>query len=322
MQRRSFLLTATAAATSLAAPPLLAQDNSTISLVLPLSPGSGADTTARILASAMAQDLKRSVVVDNKPGGDTMIAAQYVLNHPADGTRLLFVSPTAMVLLPLVNKKLKFDPATQLEPVMLTVRGGTALIAKGGRYKSLAEFVADAKANPGKLSIATYSGHYYKLLSLLVQRELGIRLNDVQYKGPTPALNDVIGGTVDAMLIDAGAAREFHLAGRVNMLALTHARRPEAFAEVPTFEELGYPKVTSYIWTGFAVKAGTPPEITQRLARSLAAGLKSKAYLDFMEKEKSGAEIIAYDPAQTRQYIQQENKRFADLVAQTGYSVE
>lgn len=322
MERRSFLLTAVAAATSLGAPSLRAQGTSTISLVMPLGPGSGADTTARLLADYMGRDLKRSVIVENKPGADTMIAAQYVLNYPADGTRVLFISPTTAVLLPLVNKKLGFDPATQLEPIMLTLRNGTALIVKAGRYKSLAELVADAKARPGKISIATYAGHYYKLISLLMQRDLGIELNDVQYKSPTPAINDVIGGTVDAMLIDAGAAREFYLAGRINMLALTHARRPEMFNEVPTFEELGYPRVTSYIWTGFAVKTGTPPEIIQRLSQSLSAALQSKLHLDHLAKQKSGSEIMAYDPERAKQYIQQESKRFADLIANTGYTAE
>ncbi|GAB2478435.1 tripartite tricarboxylate transporter substrate binding protein [Comamonas humi] len=320
MQRRSFLQTGAAAALAMHAP-LWAQDKSPISIIMPVGGGTGVDTSTRILADVVSRELQRSVILENKPGADTMIATQHVLNGPTDGSRVLLISPSNMVLVPLVNKKLAFKPETQLQPVILSVRGGAALIVKAGRHRTLAEFVADAKANPGKLSVATYGGHYYKLLALLIQHELGIELNSVQYKDPAPAMADVVGGNVDAMVIDAGAAREFFRAGKTQILALTHESRPQAFLDVPTFRELGYPGLTAYVWIGYAVKAGTPPEVVQRLYRAFSVALKSPEYVSYMEKSSAGSELIDFDADKTRAYVQEERKRFAALIDKTGYTV-
>ena len=321
MQRRRFLLGSAVAATAWAAnSPLLAQDKTPISIIMPLGGGTGADTSTRILADVLSRELQRTVIVENKPGADTMIATQYVLNGPADGTRVLMLSPSNMVIVPLVNKGMRFNPETQLQPIITSVRGGAALVVKAGRYKSLAEFVAYAKANPGKASLATYSGHYYKLLALMIQRDLGIQLNNVQYKAPAPALGDVVGGNVDAMIIDAGAAREFFRAGKIHLLALTHENRPPAFQDVPTFSELGYSGSTAYVWIGYGVKAGTPPELVQRLYKAFSAALKSKEYLAYMEQSSAGSETVDFDPEKTRLYAQEERKRFARLIEKTGYT--
>jgi tripartite-type tricarboxylate transporter receptor subunit TctC len=233
---------------------------------------------------------------------------------------VLFTSPSNMVLVPLINKKLDYRPQVELQPVITALRGGTAMLVRNGRFKNLEEFVAEAKKNPGKVSLATYGGHYYKLLGLMIQRELGIQLNNVNYKDPAPAVNDVVGGNVDAMLSDAGGAREFFRAGKTHILALTHERRPEAFKEVPTFKELGHPGLVAYIWTGFAVKAGTPPDVVERLYKAFSSALKSKEFTDYMAASNAGSEIVDFDPEKTRQYADQERKRFADLIEKTGYT--
>ncbi|MNN16378.1 Tripartite tricarboxylate transporter family receptor [compost metagenome] len=154
----------------------------------------------------------------------------------------------------------------------------------------------------------------------MIQRDLGIQLNNVQYKAPAPALNDVVGGNVDAMIIDAGASREFFRAGKIHLLALTHERRPLAFQDVPTFSELGYPGSTAYIWIGYGVKAGTPPEMVRRLYQGFSAALKSKEYLAYMEQTGAGSEVVDFDPEKTRLYAQEERKRFAGLIGQIGYA--
>ena len=321
MQRRDALRAALAAIGTLAAnglTPAWAQ-GAALNIIMPIGGGTGADTSTRILADVMGRELKRSVVIENKPGADTMIATQHVLGGPADGSRLLFTSPSNMVIVPLVNKKLNFTPQTQLQPVITTVRGGTSLVVKNGRFKSLADFVAAAKKEPGKLSLATYGGHYYKLLALMIQQELGITLNMAPYKDPAPAVNDLVGGNVDAMLSDAGGAREFFRAGKTHILAQTHERRPESFKDVPTFKELGHANLVAYIWTGFAVKAGTPPDVAARLHQAVSNALKSKEFADYMAATNSGAEIVDFNPEQTRQYIDAERKRFAALIDKTGY---
>ncbi|ARU05555.1 hypothetical protein CCO03_13465 [Comamonas serinivorans] len=293
---------------------------SALNVIMPIGGGTGADTSTRLLADVIGRELKRSVVIENKPGADTMIATQHVLSGSSDGSRVLFTSPSNMVIVPLVNKRLNFNPAAQLQPVITAMRGGTSLVVKSGRFKDLAEFVAAAKRAPGQVSLATYGGHYYKLLGLMIQRELGIELNLAPYKDPAPAVNDVVGGNVDAMLSDASGAREFFRAGKTHILAQTHGRRPQAFHDVPTFQELGHPGLVAYIWTGFAVKAGTPPEVVAQLYQSFSRALKSKEYVDYMAANSSGAEVVDLDPEQTRQYLDAERKRFAALIDKTGYT--
>ncbi|MDR0276172.1 MAG: tripartite tricarboxylate transporter substrate binding protein [Burkholderiaceae bacterium] len=322
MKRRSFLLTTAASVSSLAAySPLWAQENSPISIIVPVNAGSGGDASTRVLANILSRQLQRPVLVENKPGADAMIATRYVLNGPTDGTRILLTSPTNMVIVPLVDKKTDFNPETQLQPIITSARGGTALVVKADAYKSLAEFVADAKARPGIVSLGTYGGHYYKLLALMMQQELGIKLNTVAYKDPTPAMSDVVGGNINAMLGDSGGARPFFEAGKTHILALTNEQRPAVLSSVPTFQELGYPGLTAYIWVGFAVKAGTSPEIVNRLFQLFSAGLKSKEYLDYMEKSSGGTEVVGFDPEKTRLYAQEERKRFKALIEKTGYSI-
>lgn len=174
--------------------------------------------------------------------------------------------------------------------------------------------------NPGKVSLATYGGHYYKLLSLMIQRELGIELNVVSYKTPAPAANDVVGGIVDAILMDAGGARDFFIAGKTQILALTHERRLPTYEGVPTFKELGFPRLESYIWTGFSVKAGTPSDVVDELYQSISSALKSKEYRDYLLASNVGTEIVNFSPEKARQYQEEESKRFATLIAQTGYT--
>ncbi len=321
MQRRTFLQrSAAAAATAWAAPSIaLAQDKSPISIIMPLGGGTGADTSTRILATILSRELGRSVIIENKPGADSMIATQYVLNGPTDGTRIVYLSPTNMVLVPLINKNLKFDPETELQPIITSVRGGATLIAKAGRFKSLADLVARAKAEPGVLSLATYGGHYYKLLGMMIQRDLGVQFNNIPYKDPAPAVNDVVGGNVDAMIIDAGGAREFYRDRKIDLLALTHETRPPAFTEIPTFAELGYPNSTAYIWVGYGVKAGTSPELVQRFYQAFSSALQSREYVDYMKQNSAGSELIDFGPDKTRLYAQEERKRFASLIERTGY---
>lgn len=323
MQRRDVLRTGAAALGTLGAGwlnPARAQPQ-TISIVMPVGGGTGGDTSARVLADVVARKLKSAVIIENRPGADTMIANQYVLNGPTDGGRVLFISPSSMVILPLVNKNLDFNPQTQLQPVILTSRGGAALMVKSERFKTIEEFIAEARKEPGKISLATYGGHYYKLLALMIQRELGIHLNSVPYKDPTPAISNVIGGNVDAMLIDAGSAREFVRSGKTRVIALTHERRPDIFNDVPTFKEMGYPQLVSYIWIGYAVKAGTPPDMVSRLYQAFSSALKSKEYMDYMAATNSGAETIDFNSEQALQYIDGERKRFAALIEKTGYTV-
>jgi tripartite-type tricarboxylate transporter receptor subunit TctC len=321
MQRRKVL--AAGAATiglGLACRAMAQQMPGTIALVLPMGGGSGGDTASRQIADIMAKRTRRSVIVENKPGADTLIATQYVLNGPADGSRVLFTSPSNLVINPIINPKLPYNPQTDLIPLITTVRGGTVLVVKPGRHASLEAFIEDARKKPGGIALGTYGGHYYRLIGLMLERELGIQLNHVPYPSPSPALNDVMGGTLDAMLIDASGVAEFHRAGKVKALAVTHEKRPAAFSEVPCFHELGYGELTSYIWIGFAAKAGTPAAIVAELEQALTEAVDAPEFVQYVQATAAGGERVNFNGARTRQYLQEERKRFLRLIQTTGYT--
>lgn len=321
MQRRVLLAAGTAMiGLGLASRATAQQMPGTIALVLPLGGGSGGDTTARHIADIMAKRTRRSVIVENKPGADTLIATQHVLNGPADGSRVLFTSPSNLVINPIINQKLPYNPQTDLIPLITTVRGGTVLVVKPGRQTSLEAFIEDARKKPGGISLGTYGGHYYRLLALMIERELGIKLNPIPYPSPSPALNDVMGGTLDAMLIDASGVSEFYRAGKVQALAMTHEKRPVAFKDVPCFHELGYRELTSYIWIGFAAKAGTPAPIIAELEQALTEAVDAPEFIQYVESTAAGGERVNFNGAKTRQYLQEERKRFQRLIQTTGYT--
>jgi tripartite-type tricarboxylate transporter receptor subunit TctC len=319
MQRRQFLSSSAAAVGLCAAGDLAAQERGPLSIVVPVGPGSTADTTSRILGDLVSKSLGRTVIVENKPGADTMISLNHVLAGPTDGSRVLFLSPSPVVLNPLLNKSLTYDPDRDITPIMLAQRGGTLLISRSGKYASLKDFIEDARKNPGKVSVATYAGHWYRLLALMIGSELNLNVINVPYKEPTPALTDLIGGNVDAMVIDGVGAREFYNAKKITALAITQEKRADLFPDVPTFAELGYPELTAYVWLGFAVKGGTPPDVVARLYQAFHQALFSKEYSDYLNKIRTGQERLGLDGAQARKYIESERARFRNVIEKTGY---
>lgn len=258
-----------------------AQSRDVYSMIIPMGGGSGGDTGSRIIAEAASKILNKTVIVENKPGGDTMIATSHVINGPADGSRILLTTPSTWLILPMLGTYPKYKPEIQLEPVITYARGAAALVCKTGRFADLHAMIAAAKKDPGKVSIATYGGHYYKLLAWMIQHELGVVFNHVSYKDPSTATNDVLGGNVDLLIRDAGGAREFVLAGKNQVLALTNEKNPGTFKDARTFSELGFPSLSIYVWTGYAIKSGAPKELTERLYQAFSGALRSKEYMAY-----------------------------------------
>lgn len=314
------LLSLVALAAGAIAPPVLAQDkfpNRPLTFIVPLAPGSGADTTTRLVAEELGKDLNVPVVVENKPGADTLIAVQSMLKAPADGHTVLLITPSSVTLGPALNPKLPYDASRDIRPLTASSRGqATFVTAAGSRFDSLQALIDAARSQPGTVSMATYGGHYYRLATELLAHQAGVRFNLIPYNSPTQALSDVVGGTVDAMIVDTGAVLPMIDSGKVRPLAVSGVERHAKLPGVPTVRETGLPDYSSYIWIGFAVHGSTPDSQAAMLESALRKAIHSEAHL--AQIRTNGAEVVGNDSAELRQLIAADKERYTALLKQIG----
>lgn len=260
--------------------------NKSLTIVVPSAPGGSPDILARTIAPALSARLNQPVNVENKAGGAGNIAAQAVASATSDGYTLflandqLSVNQTLFPRLPLHAVK-SFAPALQLisSPQVLAVHREVPA-------KSVRELIAAAKANPGKLAVASPAvGTAGQLGVLLLQSQAQIKLNPVVYKSAQPALTDVLGKHADGIIVTVAPALPFIKEGRLRALAVSSANRSPALPDVPTFVEQGLPKFSFEAWQGFVVPAGTPKDVIDRLNREFNAILKQPDIHDALVKQ-------------------------------------
>jgi tripartite-type tricarboxylate transporter receptor subunit TctC len=267
-------LTRRQALATLSAPGLLfartafAQDfpSQTLRIVVPYAPGGGADIAARKVAVGMGELLKQTVLVDNRPGGYSAVATGYVTSQPADGYTMLMVDPSQFAINPHIYKKLPYDPAA-FEPVALVHRFPFILaVNPSTAAKTLKEFVAASRSRPAGINYGSAgSGTPLHLGMELAGSVMAIKSVHAPYKGVAPALNDLMGGQVDAVFADLPAALSYVQAGKLRALAISSRERHPLLPAVPTFAESGFPQVNVEAWLGLVVKRGTPAAVIQKL---------------------------------------------------------
>ncbi|AEI76847.1 extra-cytoplasmic solute receptor family protein 129 [Cupriavidus necator N-1] len=280
--------------------------------IVPLTQGSGSDTVTRFVAELVGKDLGQPAVVENRPGADTIIAVQSLLNAPADGYSILMISPSAMVINPLVNDKLPYDPR-DIRPLAAAIRASAVLVTGANSpYKSVADVLATARRKPHTVSLANYSYHY-RLGGLQLQQMAGIDLNHIPYKGAAQVQTDLMGGAVDLALLDVGGALPLLRAGKLRPLAVTtRARHPE-LPDVPTVRESGVANYELSVWIGFGVSSKTPEPIAQKLEASLLKALGTPEFRNFAART-AYAEVLAEPGKQMRAMIASERVRYGELV--------
>lgn len=248
--------------------PAFAQANypsQTIKLVVPFPPGGSADGVARTIAQALQDSWGQPAIVENKPGASGTIANNFVVKAPADGHTILLAS-TALIQQPYLLDKLPYDPQVDLTPVILLGRSSSVFaVPLDSPAKTLKEFVAMVKANPGKFSIGSYgTGTPGHIQGALLKLQAGLDLVHVPFAGAAPLVTNLIGGQVSSGVVDGATARP-HLKS-VRPLAVTGPQRMRALPDVPTFTELGYHSFEPVGWFGLFVPAKTPPAVVQKLA--------------------------------------------------------
>src|SRR5436190_4482037 len=234
----------------------------TIVLVVPFTPGTTADSLARLLQPHVAQHWGVPVVVENKPGAAGMIGIDAVAKAAPDGYSFLFTS-TAFGTIAAMNPKLPYDPDKSFAPVMLLGTSPLSLVVSNNfPAQTVKELIDQAKKRPGALNYASAgTGSVFHLSMELLQHEAGTKMVHIPYKGTQGVINDLISGHVQATMMVFQTALPLVQSGRARMLAVMSSRRAQALPDVPTIVEAGFPNLIVEAWTGVMVPAKTPPAI-------------------------------------------------------------
>jgi tripartite-type tricarboxylate transporter receptor subunit TctC len=311
--KRALLVLIGAVAFASAMPALAAYPDRPIRLIVPFPSGGTVDFVARLVATQLGQQLATSVVVENVPGAGGTIATARVVKSPADGYTLLFTTPNHTIN-PSLIPKLTFDTEKDLAPVSLVAEIPELLVAHSSQpFNTFAEFVAYAKAHPGKLDYASAGNGTlpHITMELLLQR-MGLQINHVAYRGAAPALNDLLGGVV-AVKMDTIATATQHLkGGRIKPLAIASLRRSPLMPEVPTVAESGVPGYQGILWLGILAPAGTDPALITTLHKAITAFARAPAFQQQMKAD--GVDLVASDPQTFAKLIHTELTQWADVV--------
>lgn len=293
-----------------------------IRLVVPMPPGGGTDYWARLTTTKMADALGQPILIDNKPGAGTRIAAEMVAHAPADGYTLLIGDIGTFSVNPHLYPKLSYDPVKDFRPISLTVRQALVLgVPTSSDFRSVADLVASAKANPGKLNYGSASiGSPHHLAMELFQSLAGVQMNHIAYKGGVPLVIDVVGGQVQAAFMDLPSAMPQIKAGRLRGLAVFSDKRLKAFPDIPTISESGYPGHAVEAWQGVVAPAGTPKEVLDRINSSYAAVSKDPDVINKLSE--MGMEATPSTPQAFSDYMKSQTAAWGAIIRDKKISAE
>jgi tripartite-type tricarboxylate transporter receptor subunit TctC len=293
----------------------------TVQIVVPYTPGTGADILSRILGPRLAERWKVGVVTDNRAGATGNIGTDYVAKSAPDGYTLLFTA-TSFGTNPAIHAKLPFDPVKSFTPVALVATSVmTVVVSPKLGVASLREFLDAARSQPGKLHYASPgNGGPQHLAMELLKQETGINLVHVPYKGMGGAINDLVGGHVQAAIVALQTAAPYAQSGKLRMLAVLSAERSPAFADVPTLKELGFPDLEVETWYGLFAPAGTPAEIVGMVNAEVNALLGQPDLRELLAKQ--GMIAAGGPPARLGDLVTRELARWSRVVAAAGIKAD
>ena len=328
MQRRTLLSALAAAGAASATPWALAQTQANwpgeqpLRWIVPYPAGGGTDVLARTVAEAMRQTLGQQIVVDNRPGAATNIGAQLVATAKPDGYTFMSADNAVLAFNEHLFSKLPFDPEKDFTYVGGISRFPLALVVHPAfEAKTVKEFLAYARANPGKLNYASPgNGSPHHLAMEMFKDRTKTFLTHIPYRGAAPALQDVMGGQVPCMFLDLAAGLPVIQSGKVRALAIGSARRVAALPNVPTLAEAGVPNAEVYAFQGILAPAGLPAAITARLNGDLNKALTNPAVVKRMTD--FGMEPLPGTPEQFRAMARAESRRWGEIIKVTGLKLD
>ena len=292
-----------------------------ITMIVPFPPGGPTDLVARVIAQKMSESMGQSVVVDNRGGANGNLGAMLAVRAASDGYTLLY-NTSSITLSPALYKSLSYDVKRDLAPVALTAVVPLALVVGPNvPANTVSEFIAYAKANPGKLSYGSAgNGNVTHLGAFQFVRANGLDAVHIPYKRSAPDDIDLVGGQIQFMTDTVNSVMPFVRDKRLKMLAVTTPKRMSLFPDVPTLAESGMPGFEVGAWQGLMVPANTPKPIIQRLNAEVMKALQSS---DVRQKlALQGAEPLGSTPEAYGEYIQKELTRWDNVVKQTGITLD
>lgn len=282
--------------------------------LVPYPAGGGSDFLARTVGQALSAQVAQPVLVDNKPGGNTAIAASETARATPDGYTILSADNGTMVFNSALYSKLSYNPEKDLAPVTLMGRFPMILVAgPASDVKTAKDFIAKAKASPGRVSYGSAgAGSPHHLAMELLKVEAGLHMVHIPYRGAAPALADLAGGQIPVMMVDMAAGAAFIKAGRIRPLAVANATRLPQFPDIPTFAELGLKNVEAAALVGIVAPSGTPPDVINTLQKQVSAVISQPAIkqklMDF------GVEPVGSTPQQFADLLRTETVRWHKLI--------
>lgn len=291
-----------------------------VRIVVGFAPGGTTDVMARVMAQSLSESLGQAVVVDNKPGASGNVAAAEVIRAAADGYTFL-IAPTSFETANPFLFKQTIAPAKDLTPVVGVGRSQMYLVVKPeSTFKDAKEFVAYARANPGKLSYTSSgAGTPPHLAGELFKKVTGVFATHIPYRGAAPALQDVLANQAD-YVFDPGISFPHVRSGKARMLAVAGARRSSFFPDVPTLAELGFKGAELDIWFGMWAPNGTPADVTARMGKEIAKALTQANTKT--RYESLGAEPVGLGNAEFRTLLASETKLLSGLIKDAKINID
>jgi tripartite-type tricarboxylate transporter receptor subunit TctC len=297
----------------------LAQDAATnypnrpIRIIVCVPAGGGVDTVTRIVANGLQQRLGQTVVVENRAGAGGNIGAEAVFTADPDGYTLLAAQPAPLTVNPLLYSKMSFDPAKFVPVAIMTTVANVLLVRPDFPAKTAQEFVAYAKANPGKINYASQGiGTTSHLTAALFEKVTGTKLVHVPYKGTAPALNDLIASHVDMIFMELASAIKLHQVGNAHILAVATSARIPNLPDIPTLDEAGVMGFESGTWNAIAAPPNTPPAIVAKLSQAINEVLKSPEAQDHFGK--INLQAAGGSPAEAKAFITKETQVWGEVI--------
>jgi len=291
-----------------------------VRLVVPFPPGGGTDAIARVVAAKLSEIWGQQVVVENRGGGATNIGTESVVRADADGYTILLQS-MPLAVNPFLFPSLNYDAIADLAPVSLLCQYANIMaVPMNSHAHSVADFIAYAKAHPGKVTFASSGyGTSVHLSGELFKRMAGIEMLHVPYRGAGPALNDLLPGRVDVMFNNIGAVLPLIQGGKLRGLAVTTAKRTPAVPNLPPIAESGVPGFDVSSWYALFAPARTPPEIIGKMHADTVAALTDPPTKERLEQ--LGVVVVGSSPAELAAFLKAEMDKWAPVIKEAGITI-
>lgn len=293
-----------------------------IRLIVPFPPGGAPDTFSREIAQQLSRDLKWTIIVDNKPGAGGNLGVEAAAKASPDGYTLVFGQTSNLAINPSLYKKLPYDPTKDLTPIGLIASAPLAIVTNNSSpYKNLTDVLAAAKAKPGTVTFGTPgNGTVAHLAMELLQKQAGVKMQHIPYKGASQALTDVLSGQVEIYIGSVPTVMGQIKMGKLRGIAVTSAKRSPQLPNTPTVAEAGVKQFDADTWFGLLAPAGTPAPIVARLNAELNRVLQVPAVRSKIEAE--GGQVLGGSSSAFAGLLQKDLARWRVVVSDSGATID